>query len=120
MDDLVDETEVSNLWVVRCWADGSQAGEWDISAVTALNQRLLGRFDWVVYDGGSVNTEFGSKLLQAIGKVVVVTTEADTALACAAEERVEREGAVSLGCVENLYAASDPVASVYMREENEG
>ena len=106
-DELTRETDILNLVVAHCWAERSATEAVDSGMLTELSQHLINHYDWVVYDGGSVYSEFTPKLLGAIGKAMFVTPGRDPALEQATAQQVERCGAVVLGCIENnMYTAA--------------
>ena len=98
----MQETNVTNLKVLHCNYDESWLYQASTSALEELNRQLMQRFDWVIYDSGTLQEQLTSNLLQVVGKVLYVgsVTEAN---GCQEEiiEQIEHCGALSLGFVEN-------------------
>jgi len=78
------------------WPECDQQAAWG-----ALNRELSGRFDWVIYDAGTVHTQSTRQLLQAVGKSLFVTGEKQSSIHKDIVGNIERCGAVCIGGIEN-------------------
>lgn len=117
LDDAIEHTDVADLMVLHMGAVESGV-DFEQDAFGDLHSELTRRFDWVIYDGDTINTEFTTRLLQAVGKVLLVTSPTDAPEIDNLARQVEYCGAVTLGYIENLgvvvSAAKPPAQQVGM------
>jgi uncharacterized protein involved in exopolysaccharide biosynthesis/Mrp family chromosome partitioning ATPase len=101
IENSIRETNVSGVSMMQVdmessWPECDQQATW-----SALNRELSGRFDWVIYDAGTVHTQSTRQLLQAVGKSLFVTGEKQSSIHKNIVENIERCGAVCIGGIEN-------------------
>jgi len=101
LDIALQETNVSGISMVQVdvapsWPECDRQTAW-----SALNRELSGRFDWVIYDAGTVHTQSTRQLLQTVGKSLFVTGEKQGSTHKDIVENIERCGAVCIGGIEN-------------------
>jgi len=99
LDHAVQPSDADNLDVITQPGQSRDisAETFAADAITMLNAQLLHRYDWVIYDVGSAESDFAGRLLADVGRALVVTAADDAEAA----EQIEHRGAVSLGCLDN-------------------
>jgi polysaccharide biosynthesis transport protein len=101
IDIALQTTNVSGVSMMQVdvepsWPECDRQAAW-----SALNRELSGRFDWVIYDAGTVHTQSTRQLLQTVGKSLFVTGEKQSSTHKDIVENIERCGAVCIGGIEN-------------------
>jgi len=118
LEEAIQPTEADHLMVMH-QSGAEAAAQYDMAQLSRLDHELRQRFDWVVYDAGSLPEAFTRDVLQAAGKALLVTAAADAAGAARACEQIERSGAVNLGVVNNacrvFTASKSPGAAARVR-----
>lgn len=118
LEEAIQPTEADHLMVMHQSGAGAGA-DYDMAQLSRLDHELRQRFDWVLYDAGSLPDAFTRDVLQAAGKALFITTAVDPAVSARACEQVERCGAVNLGVVSNSCrvstAAKSPGAAAGVR-----
>lgn len=104
LDNSVQETDVPNLSVLQIAPATDISARDSLDSLTELNKDLGGRFDWVLYDCGTLQMEVTRDLLQVVGKSLFVSTGIDSSDELSSMEKIERYGALSVGCIENLHS----------------
>jgi uncharacterized protein involved in exopolysaccharide biosynthesis/Mrp family chromosome partitioning ATPase len=101
LEQAIQPTKVNNLMIIHQSTDEETTRSHEISQLSSLDHELRQRFDWVLYDAGSLSDEFTRELLQVIGKVLFVTSRTDPSDQTRTTEQIEMCGAVNLGFVNN-------------------
>ncbi len=110
LEEAIQPTEADHLMVMHQSRAGAGA-DYDMTQLSRLDHELRQRFDWVLYDAGSLPDAFTRDVLQAAGKALFITTAVDPAVSARATEQIERCGAVNLGVVNNTCRVSTAAKS---------
>ncbi len=110
LEEAIQPTETDHLMVMHQSGAGA-AADYDMTQLSRLDHELRQRFDWVLYDAGSLPDAFTRDVLQAAGKALFITTAVDPAVSARACEQIERCGAVNLGVVNNTCRVSTAAKS---------
>jgi len=122
LDQAIQDTDVAQLQVINCHTSGATIGErdnWytqiDRGSLAELDRRLAVRFDWVIYDTGSLDEKLTGTLLQTVGKALAVRSDNEPGISRdEVVKEIERNGAISIGFVENAPLS----AAVMSRQSN--
>jgi len=101
IDLAMAQTDISNLYVLGFGGEDSRGENWDEPKIWVMTNGLRMRYDWVIYDGSTLEDRWTQALLQAVGKSLCVisseTNEEDEKVT----EVIEQHGAVTIGLIEN-------------------
>jgi len=109
IDLAMQQTDISNLYVLGFGGEDSPEN-WDEPKIWVMTNGLRMRYDWVIYDGSTLEDRWTQALLQAVGKSLCVISSETNEEDEKATEVIEQHGAVTIGLIENYQVQKTSVS----------
>jgi len=109
IDLAMQQTDISNLYVLGFGGEEGRYENWDEPKIWVMTNGLRMRYDWVIYDGSTLENRWTQALLQAVGKSLCVVSSEPNEQDEKATEIIEQYGAVTVGLIENYQTQEDSV-----------
>lgn len=110
LEEAVQQTDIMNLNVINSYNEDKWLHQTTTNALIELDRKLSRRYDWIIYDTGSLYSQLTCNLLQAVGKAINIVSLTERSHAGSQSdviEKIEHSGALSVGSIENIPLAAD-------------
>ncbi|MCP4712555.1 MAG: hypothetical protein GY869_28350 [Planctomycetes bacterium] len=101
IDLAMQQTDINNLYVLGFGGEEGRHENWDEPKIWVMTNGLRMRYDWVIFDGSTLEDRWTQALLQAVGKSLCVISSETNEEDEKATEVIEQYGAVTVGLIEN-------------------
>ena len=100
LDQSVCDPDIPQLTILPA-GQNPPSTEPDTDSLEQFASQLKDRFDWILYDSGTLDEPLTRQLLQIVGKCLYVTTSSDNNTSTQATEFIESCGALNIASIKN-------------------